>query len=210
MASTAVADVRNTRATAVLAAALAATLAIVLTPADHVRCDQGNKNVKDEEEVVLVGPFLLGDLYAQMDDKELLTNIPEGGGPSNKAIIRTLNKCKVYIIDKRKRPTQKGGKAFLSDSRPKVVLEGKLSFTLEDKKGKLFKIHVMEAKMGGSTNWRLFDRSIRCRGANIFIRLGTSPYRFSEDVLALDLGFHSEALFWEASGKVSKTRPSLK
>src|SRR5947208_2739671 len=56
--------------------------------------------VAAREEVLLIGPLSVGELYKNMTNQEWRKKIPEGGGPSDEEIIAALAKCKLYIIDK--------------------------------------------------------------------------------------------------------------
>jgi hypothetical protein len=176
------------------------------------------KKEQEHEEIVIAGPFLLGELYKEMEDKRLRgARIPLGGGPRNEHIIRALNKCKLYIIDKRKKAisSSKRIKYSLASFAPKLVLEGEFSFHLNDAKGKNFKIHVKETRFQGTGTWQQVDGSIPYRRSQIFVRLETTPYcdaaTHGRQLVVYEHGFNffSQTFYWDPDGTVLWKKPKI-
>src|SRR5947208_125918 len=82
----------------VVAGVFVGLVAGVAAPADEGVQDRDTKG-----ELLVLGPFPLGRLYENMENVKHRDLIPKGGGPSHASIIKALNECKVYVIDRRVR-----------------------------------------------------------------------------------------------------------
>ncbi len=90
------------------------------------------------EKLVLVGPFPLGDIYAKMDAESAFANFDRNHALDKRQLVKHLNQCKVYLA--------------LSDNekvRPRLLLEGSLSFSLKNKHGKTITFHIRAIKLQG-------------------------------------------------------------
>jgi hypothetical protein len=109
---------------------------------------------------LVLGPFQLGEIYDKMPDMEI--TLGEGQryknlrelfakvrGPKHSDIVKALNGCKLYLIDKTEvtRDGNRRVKRFV-DEFAMVVARGQFSFRLKDQEGKPTSIHVRSVKLG--------------------------------------------------------------
>ena len=134
----------------VIGALAAALSGIVLWPAEAQ--DLGGS----KENMIFLGPFTLADVgdFGKRFEKE--------DGPAEATTQKALSQCKFYIVDKRVR---RDGKWVFSgeEGYPKVLVEGPVSFKLEDRNGRDCAIHVKEFRAS-----RDFPKDIppgSCRGS---------------------------------------------
>jgi hypothetical protein len=146
------------------------------------------------DEVMLLGPLTLAEVYSNMEDikKDLISN---GGGPDLEAMKAAFKECKIYILDKRVRSTDSGEWRFPStkEGYPKIVLEGELSFDFTLKNGQKFHVNVNKIEFRGS---RTVVGNNPRRDLSLSVLLDTSPYvwnsgkgvgfRFPTKVLSYD------------------------
>ncbi len=171
-----------------------------------------------DQEVMVLGPFPLGELCRRMSAVDIQA-IPKGGGPSEEALVKALNRCKAYLLVRRWRSPQ-SRKWVLRGKRDdfKVVLEGKFSYVLSDMKGEDFKINVSGATFSVDnlyTDWGPRGDTPPHGRARIGIQLETSPYR-NVNVPGLshrDLNFVSPPFQLTVNGEVrwgTEQHPSKK
>src|SRR4051794_15395031 len=113
---------------------LGAMLAVLLGPS--VAVSDPGKDGRADEKILIIGPFLLGDLYDKMPDQTLHDSpyrhvkdrISGKGGPAHADVVKAMNRCKVYIIE-RTRIAEEDGRRFREfvQDFPKVVVEGEAS-----------------------------------------------------------------------------------
>jgi hypothetical protein len=111
----------------------------------------GNASAEDKpaarDEQFWIGPFPLRDWYKTREDKKSPFNV--GTGPSYDEIMKSLNECRVYLLERRT-ADKSGRPQFGEHPYPRVALEGKLfhSWTVD---GKDFAITIL----GGESMGRL-------------------------------------------------------
>ena len=85
-----------------------------------------------------MGPFSIADLYDKLGAKGELDAIEEESKVDHKEVIAALGKTYYYVIDW-KRPGKTGDDwqyhGASPERRPKIVLEGRLSFSFKGKNG---------------------------------------------------------------------------
>jgi len=104
--------------------------------------------LKPGEERLVIGPFLLGDLYERYDNLQRRGDaIWDRAGLKKQEVIEALNECKIHILDKR---TKESGKWRFTGTDHTSMIEGKLSWTFKNKDGKVIKMNVKEVKLAVS------------------------------------------------------------
>jgi hypothetical protein len=101
----------------------------------------------NNQQMLLLGPFPLGDLYFKAVSKNPHYGVHLRTGIDHKSLEKAMNKCKVYILDWKRQPEGKVPWTFIdydTKTRPKVLLEGPLSLTLTGKQGQELRIQVQE------------------------------------------------------------------
>jgi hypothetical protein len=135
-------------------ALVVAALAYLLgAPAFASDPDANAKDVK----VLVLGPFRLGDVYDKMPDqtlagwedtyKHLKERFTKMGGPPHAEVVKALNLCKLYVIERTVMTKWKGKwvRDFLDDREP-LLLGGKLSFDVQGQKGRKLSVRFKRAK----------------------------------------------------------------
>ena len=114
---------------------LVATAIVIATSHSHAVQQQIAR-----EELVLLGPFRVGDLYSKL---EQMSFMEKQNKLDKKEIVKALNRCTFYIIDWKRR--QKGGWTYSGageNKRPKILLEGQFSFSFTGKSGDSLYLHL--------------------------------------------------------------------
>jgi len=157
-------------------------------------------------ELFLVGPFRLGDAFKEMSETDRMigspTLISKGGGPKATEIIQSLNKCKLHVIQARKRVNAKPGEWDFANPPevPDAVVEGMASYDLKGSKGKPFNIHVRQVTMFSQDYCEAKGKSPRLCRVYLEIKLSTSKYGADADGLNFSFG----PIFWDVKGKLWK------
>jgi hypothetical protein len=156
-----------------------------------------------DEQILLMGPVKLGELYTNMHNKEVFGDwIAKGSGLTNAQIIEALNGCKLYVVDSRRPTTGADGWEFSENGRPKVLLEGELSFDLKNAKGKPFHLHV------GKVVFADVNTAGTARTGSLHVELKTDQFLRENKLGGLvqiwqtDLNFRSNYLAWDVKGKL--------
>jgi hypothetical protein len=128
------------------------------------------------DNVVLMGPIPLGELFVNMrDGKAFADNLVNGSSLTFQQIADSLNGCQVYLID-RKQPLKSRGSWVFADVRPVALLSGKLSFGPKDKTDRNFHISLREVSIASvsstQNNGGIVSRSV---SFNVFLK--TDEYR---------------------------------
>jgi hypothetical protein len=95
---------------------------------------------KEKREYIVVGPFKLGEWLDESEVK--LDDFTDIGGPKQKEIVQSLNKCLAYVLDRR---ICKDGKVDRFADRPQLLVTGELHHTWKTKKSS-FTIQLANAK----------------------------------------------------------------
>lgn len=157
----------------------------------------------NKQEVMLLGPLPLGEIYQKMGSKKMRHAIPDGGGPTDAEILEATKRTRCYIIA-RKRFSARLNRWLLDDSEEyKLVLQGSGGFRLKNRQNERFDIHIRKVQLvvldvHNNKNPPL----CLCR---IAIEFNTSPYRSVPDepgITALDLCFDTTPLQWDVNGKL--------
>src|SRR5262249_40039265 len=115
----------------------------------------GASKPASNEELFVIGPYNLGDLYEKWKDSTSMVTIgaayAEKDGASDAEIVKSLNDTRVYIIDKRiRRDSLWRFASYTGKDHPKAAGEGKMFHEFKTKKGH-FSIEIAELYiMGGS------------------------------------------------------------
>src|SRR5438046_2203716 len=88
-----------------------AMLALVAAPHHSVAVGEKSKP-SAKEEIILLGPFTLADLCTKSPGK-FFEKRARDGGPTKEAILKALNACKLYVLDKKIH--QEAGWRFATD-----------------------------------------------------------------------------------------------
>jgi hypothetical protein len=162
----------------------------------------------NNQQMLLYGPFPLGDLYfkAVSENPPFALHLHTGMDP--KKLKKAMNQCKVYVLDWKSQPDGKGPWALIeydTKTRPKVLLEGPLSFTLTGRQGQKLRMQVHEVSLAGldTLSRRLSRKSC------IYFRLEQNflPPPKKEDQFPVQgtavTNLHSGTLTWDVQGKTS-------
>jgi hypothetical protein len=132
---------RVTRRTALAALSVSGVAALV-----PVTRGAGPEAVAAKHELFVVGPFSLGDWFKKYREERKAKGTIVYGAPDDAEIIKSLNDCKLYVIDQRvwkDKDTPRFGDS--KDGYPHLVASGKLIHTWKEK-GKNCTIWVKELK----------------------------------------------------------------
>jgi hypothetical protein len=160
------------------------------------------------QQMVLYGPFPLGDLYFKAVSKNPQYGVHPHTGIDPKALEKAMNQCKVYVLDWKRQPGGKGPWILIDydiKTRPKVLLEGPLSFTLTGRQGQELRIQVQAVKLAGMDN----DARRLSRKSCIYFRLEKNflPPPQKEDQFPAAgmevINLLTETLTWDVQGKTS-------
>ena len=126
--------------------------------------------------------------------------ITKGGGPKATEIIQSLNKCKIHIIQVRKRANTKPAEWDFANPPdvPEAVIEGVASFDLRDAKDKRFNIHVRKVYLFSQDYCDAKGNRPRLCRVYLEIELSTSEYGAGADGLNFSFG----PIFWDVKGKL--------
>lgn len=164
------------------------------------------KDEDSQEEIVLVGPILLSELYETQGEKEdYYKRIERGGGPDYDGMLKEFKECRVFIIDKRVRPNKESKwELDRSDDFPKVVLEGKTSFKFKLKDKQEFKICINCSSLRG-THTHITESPFR--QTYLLIQFDSSPYLLTKkeesEVSALGFSICTLRLRYDHTGKLT-------
>jgi hypothetical protein len=189
---------------------LAAGIGLVVLAGESVLHADKPDEPKAKQELFLVGPFALGDLFQSTQDEELLDHIPKAGGPDRKDLLQALNGCKAYLVERR--TLDPSGKWLLGSADnefPKLVTEGKLFVELKDQKGEEFKLYVAQVRvLPGSfstqNRWAGPDKPPQ-RSFKVVVDLKTNPLNDLERGIlekSLGLTFATPRIAYDVQGKV--------
>ena len=150
----------------------------------------------DKRELFAIGPFALGDWFkhyrTKYQDKEPLA----AGAPEDDQIIKSLNECRLYLIDRRVWADRSKPRFDESKDRfPQVAAEGKLVHSWNEKGGTCtIWVKEMSAKdvrtdCDASPPFRRLDISvgIEILGAGRQITQTETLHFVSEPVIAYDI-----------------------
>src|SRR5260370_19763920 len=114
---------------------------------------EGRAAEPKQAEIILMGPFSMGELYATQNVS--LGKCDDDQGPSDKEIADAFNQCQLYVIDKRvMAKTGEWQFAEAAEEYPKLALAGKMHFLLKDRKEVDFKIYLEGmCRCGSITNY---------------------------------------------------------
>ena len=176
---------------AALAAISASSLSALIAQPSHAA-----DVAADKQELFAVGPFALGDWFkhyrTKYRDKEPLA----AGAPEDDQIVRSLNECRLYIIDRRVWTDRAKPRFDESKDRfPHVAAEGKLVHSWKGKESTCtIWINEMSAKdvrtdCDASPPFRRLDISvgIEILGARRQITQTETLHFVSEPVIAYDI-----------------------
>jgi hypothetical protein len=177
--------------------ASAATLATLLS---------GNAEAADAKqgELMLMGPFSLGDLYESQKGR-LGNEHTDGQGPSDEDIAKAFGQCQLYVIDK-KVMIKAGEWRFADDDFPKIALSGKLYFELKDNKDSDFKIYFEKMSIGDTrTN---YTTNPPCRHFRIGFQCYIVRGNFGSEKGVARYGLAPKKwIGYDINGKVLHTKP---
>ena len=136
------------------------------------------------EKMVLVGPFPLGDIYAKMDVESAFATFDRNHALDNRQLVKDLNQCKVYLA-------LSGNEKV----RPRLLVEGRMSFWLKNKHGKTFRFHVQAIHLQG------ISTRDGVRYAPIHLTLDQEG-ETEDGAFAITTGWGTkECLHWDGRGK---------
>jgi hypothetical protein len=151
----------------------------------------------DREELVVLGPFPVGDLYSKLEQMDFME---KQNKLDKKEIVKALNNCKFYVIDWKRR--QKGGWTYSEASekkRPKILLEGRLSFSFTGKSGDSLYLHLEGIRFVG------VDTENESRSCPLGLTFGWTCFP-QEGSPSYSGGFNcqtTDRFQWDVSGKTS-------
>jgi hypothetical protein len=129
--------------------ALAAGAALLV--AAGAAAEKGEKTPPGPPQLVVLGPFGLGDLYQAGKGKKGLSDMfLTGPGPAEADVVKTLNQNQVFVIDQK--VLDKTGKWVFGESKedyPRLAVAGKLTHEIKDQKGNEFTIQILEVRRVG-------------------------------------------------------------
>ena len=169
--------------------------------------DKHAQKTDDKITITLLGPFLLGDLYDRMPDQTLLglpvphlkSRILAAGGPTHAEVVKALNQCKLYVIDRTVTIKRRGKtvKEFAEEDA-QVVAEGPLTFALKDSNRQRFDLQVKQARLCKAT---ILNGEYRTNNIQIFLiaQRGTGAGRRTKE----ELTFTTRTLSWDLNGKTT-------
>jgi hypothetical protein len=182
-------------------------LALSLDSGPALQGAQPDPGKKTQGEPLILGPFLLGDLYHNMPDQTLsdapfrhLRELISGAaGPAHKEVVKALNQCKLYVIARTAQAPGKRAKEFVGWTA-KIVVEGALSFDLKDQKGRRFRIHLKKVSLSkGVIN---VSQDPHYWETNVVVQLRVDRVSAKPEPLFSDLMFGSRAFSFDVNGKV--------
>jgi hypothetical protein len=159
----------------------------------------------NNRQMLMYGPFPLGDLYFKAVSKN---GVHLRTGIDLKELEKAMNQCKVYVLDWKRQPEGKGSWTLIdydTKTRPKVLLEGPLSFSLTGKQGQELRIQVQQVKLSGIDNEaRRLSRKchISFRLEQIFLPPPDKEDQFPAAGTVVT-NLLSERLTWDVQGKSS-------
>lgn len=173
-----------------------ASLAAVL--GDLPTAPAGEKKPAPRREFFVVGPFSLGDWFQK--SKLRIEGLFNLGAPDGKEIVKSLNECTLYVLDKRVWNDAK--KKRFADGGPKLVATGKLHHVWKDD-GKKFTIHLSELKASSdSINYDAVPPHQRVRVSVELITMGTTSLGTSSSTISI---CPEDPLFYDLNGKLRRS-----
>jgi hypothetical protein len=175
---------RVTRRTALAALSVSGVAALI-----PVTQGADPEAVTTKHELFVVGPFSLGEWFKKHREQKKRKGAIVVGAPDDDEIIKSLNECKLYVIDQRvwkDKDTVRFGDS--KDGYPKLVAEGKLMHTWKEK-GKNCTIWLTVMTLAGSSTEErtpppcrmvTWNVSIDIRGENALV-VETASHAFMSD-----------------------------
>jgi hypothetical protein len=127
------------------AIALAVLLCLTVNIANQERPKAKEKRV----ETIIMGPLMVGRLYAKNTPDSVLDAFCRNAGLSQKTIVDVLNKCNMYVIDKKANSGKNWVFLEAEDGFPKLCVEGLWDYTLQDDKDKKLSIRIRSVEIHG-------------------------------------------------------------
>ena len=108
-------------------------------------------------QALIIGPLKLGDLILSSPDGDWLVKDFEDGGLDVNEVKKLMNEWKLYVVDHKVRTPDGRWDWHRSEKarRPNVIVEGRMSIELKDRRGEKVEIAMTEARaIGVDTNHR--------------------------------------------------------
>ena len=164
---------------------------------------------------LIIGPFKLGDLILSNSDSGWFVKQLKDGGLDVDEVKKQMNEWKISLVDYKVRKPDGKWKWHRPEKGgwpPKVVVEGRMSFELKDRKGNKVEIALTEADAGGtSSNQDDSPATVRCP---ISITLRFHGLQIGEPGGILhwpkEAGTKIPAILYDVSGRASIEKPQPK
>lgn len=189
---------------------LASAAALVPLSASVSWADERHQDHAGED--LVVGPFALGELYRTMPEKAKLGEVfSKRDGPDEKQVINSLDEVELYVLDKRVRNDK--GQWVFDQARPSVVVGGRMTLLLKDKKRKDFNIQLKKVTGRGWNRrnyWEGADKPPSRESDGLLVEMATSRYFLREvsisgsdvEVWGSDFNLVSRPFMYDVFGKV--------